>query len=414
MRRIYLALLIIFTILGSKLLTINFPGIGSVSLIMILVFITILYLIMVLSKKKKICLDKIQKNTGIVLFIIVIGGSIASAIYNINLPAWITYIVSFFIMISCMVFINNQKELIFCEKVLFFTIIFIMLIALYEIFTGNHIKETYESYAYQRNVFGLYKPNVAFSNINNFGIFLCIVTPICCNAIENFKKHQNLIKIIFLLLDTFVIISTNSRGAIIGIILFIMLHYRNIFQKYKLIYRGILIAFIVIFLMSMLDYGLFENKNTYSLEEEPRMEVWKKTIRTIINNYFIGVGPGNIAIYNMQEDSYNFDFGNPHNYFLEFLGDFGIIGFIAFIVWLYGIIKMYKKKIKTESDEKIKRKAENYYIYYIIFIISTITPSTMMTAQYIWLGFGFSLAFLSIYKKEGNNICQGQKNLYEI
>lgn len=414
MRRIYLALLIIFTILGSKLLTINFPGIGSVSLIMILIFITILYLIMVLSKKKKICLDKIQKNTGIVLFIIVICGSIASAIYSINLPAWITYIVSFFIMISCMVFINNKKELIFCEKVVFFAVISIMLIALYESFTGNYIKETYESYAYQRNIFGLYKPSVAFANINNFGIFLTIMTPICCNAIENFKKHKNLIKIIFLMVDMFIIICTNSRGAIIGIILFIILHYRNIFQKYKIIYRGILIAFILIFFMSMLDYGFFKNKNTYSVEEEPRIEIWKKTLITIANSYYIGFGPGNIAIYNMDADYYNFDFGNPHNYFLEFLGDFGIIGFIAFIVWLYGIIKMDKNKIKTENDEKIKRKAENYYIYYIIFIISTITPSTMMTAQYIWLGFGFSLAFLSIYKKEGNNICQGQKNLYEI
>lgn len=406
MKKIYLALLITFTIIGSKLFTIDIPNLGTVSLIMILVIFTILYLIIILSKRKKIYFDKIQKNTAIFLIVTILCAIIDSVIFKFNLLGWMTYIVSFSILSFCMIFINNSRELIFCEKVLLINVFFILVIALYECLTGNYIRETYDSYIYQKSVFGLYKPTAGFANINNLGIFLVIMMPICYSTIDNFKKYKGVVKVIFLLLDIFVVISTNSRGAIIGLIFIFILYYKDKFRKYRVLYNGILIACMMVFVMSVFMNGIIFN----DIEDESRINIWKQTIKTIANNYFIGVGPGNIADYNLKADYYNYTFGNPHNYFLEFLGDFGIIAFVCFIGWLYSMIKNCKE-ITKKDDEYIRSRARNYYIYYIIFIISTITPSTMMTAQYIWLGFGLSIAFLSIYQKEGNKKCLEQKNL---
>ena len=414
MKKVYLALLITFTIWGSRLFNIKIPAVGDITPIIALTMLSVLYLVFNITKTKKIYFDKIQKKTAIFLIVVINCALLATFLHIVNIYGWATYIVSFVILICCINFIKNKNEIEFCEKILLVNVFIVLLLGLYECFTGDYIIETYESYKYQRSIFGLYKPVATFYNINNLGIFILLMTPICYNALDNLRRGKNIVKYIFLILELFIIISTNSRGAIIGFIIFLTLYYKEKMKRYKVMYNIILSLCIILLIISVFINRLFINNGTSLISEESRIEIWKQTIKTIIDNNFVGVGPGNISTYNLKSDYYSFNFGNPHNYFLEFLGDFGIVGFIAFIVWLYDIIKMYKKKIKTESDEKIKRKVENYYIYYIIFIISTITPSTMMTAQYIWLGFGFSLAFLSIYKKEGNNICQGQKNLYEI
>ena len=414
MKKVYLALLITFTIWGSRLFNIKIPLVGDITPIIALTVISVLYLIFIITKTKKIYFDKIQKKTAIFLIIVIICAILATFLHTVNIYGWTTYIVSFAILICCMNFIANRDEIEFCEKVLLVNVFIVLLLGLYECFTGNYIIETYESYRYQRSIFGLYKPVATFYNINNLGIFILLMTPICYNALDNIKKGKYIIKYIFVILVLFIIISTNSRGAIIGFVIFLTLYYKEKMKQYKIMYNLILISCIMLLIISVFISGLFMNNEESSISEESRIEIWKQTIKTIIDNNFVGVGPGNISAYNLKADYYSFSFGNPHNYFLEFLGDFGIVGFISFIVWLYYIMKTYKKKIKTEKDKKIKHRAENYYIYYIIFIISTITPSTMMTAQYIWLGFGLSIAFLSIYRKEGNNICQEQKNLYEI
>lgn len=406
MKKIYLAMLITFTIWGSRLLNINIPDIGTITPITMLIVLSVLYIVLIISRKKKIYFDKIQKSTVIFLVITVFCACLASIIGKVNLYAWMIYIVSFCILICCMTFISNKEELEFCEKILLFNIFVVILIALYESFTGNYIIETYESYNYQRNIFGLYKPVATFYNINNLGIFLVLMTPICCNAIESFKKFNKTLKFIFLGFDIFIIISTNSRGAILGIVFFLILYYKDKFKKYRVLYNSILVVCAIVLVMSVFMNGIISN----DIGDEPRIDVWKQTLKTIANNYFIGVGPGNIADYNLEANYYTFSFGDPHNYFLEFLGDFGIIAFVCFIGWLYSMIKNCKE-ITKKDDEYIRSRARNYYIYYIIFIISTITPSTMMTAQYIWLGFGFSIAFLSIYQKEGNKKCLEQKNL---
>ncbi len=413
MKKIYFTLLITFTIWGARLPSFRIPGIGNIYLIRALVIATIIYMFFALAKRKKIVFTKMQKTTGIFLFVTVIWSTLCFAWAPSNesyIASMFTYLTSFAILIITMQFIKEKEILNFCEKVFLLNVIVVLALAIYESFTGDYLILTYDSYMQQRNSLGLYKPLATFYNINNLGTFLALATPISCNAIFQFKKRKNICKFLFLMINTFVILLTNSRGALLAIIIFIILDFKNNFSTKKTILYGVILVITLLFFSTMLFESSLGELLTMDILEEGRIEIWKETLETISKYRFMGIGPGNTAYANLNSSHYKYTFGTPHNYFLEYLGDFGIICFAILIYWIYVLMKK-SKYISLDTNKQWSYKAKNYYAYYIIFITLTICPSTMSTFQYLWLIFGFTIAMIDIYiREERNRKCQEQVN----
>ena len=410
MKKIYLAVLITFTIWGARLPTLGIPGVGKISPITILCLLTAIYIMCYMVRKKKIMVNKMQKRTIFLVIISIISIAFSTIIYKLNIYGCVYYFTSFCILIVISFFVEDKELHNFCEKIFFINVLIVLLLSMYEIFTGNYIILKYESYRYQRSMFGLYKPTATFYNINNLATFLVLATPICCNVINNSNNNKKIKKVCFLFINIFVIASTNSRAAIIAIALFLILELRNNKSKLKKIISISLLSIGVLVLLIGNSYYPKNNEFVNEIEDEPRIDIWRETLKTMDKYHFVGIGPGNISDANMGRDDYYYTFGVPHNYFLEFWAEFGIIAVVLFICLIFENAYICIKISRKSNDENIvKINCENYIIFYALFVIMSICPSTMMTANYLWLILGLSISMTSVYMK-GNEECLEQIN----
>jgi len=105
-----------------------------------------------------------------------------------------------------------------------------------------------------------------------------------------------------------------------------------------------------------------------------RWEYWKTAIRIIKNNFFIGVGTGDVqAVFNLQYEKENSVLApqyrlRAHNQYLTYGVTFGVIGVICFFIFLFYPIfktKMYKNYF--------------YLAFFSIVLLSMLTEDTLET-----------------------------------
>lgn len=95
-------------------------------------------------------------------------------------------------------------------------------------------------------------------------------------------------------------------------------------------------------LKSILDFGELSNKT--------RIEIWKKTLSSIIRNPILGVGIGNFPVVLGQDISLAKAGSSAHNTYLHIIAELGIIALILFLTAIYKILKT-SYKLFTQSDK---------------------------------------------------------------
>lgn len=171
----------------------------------------------------------------------------------------------------------------------------------------------------------------------------------------------------------------------------------------KKINRKLLARFIAILLMSLsvfatnigdslvlrLEKQIFNFKNSCG-SMYYRVELMKESLTALYDSHFIGLGPAGIKDYLAKNSITRYD--NPHNFWMEMLGNYGIIVtfvLIAQILFYMKQIYMYYKRTK-EKSALIKLAG------LCVFCIACTAPSTFINKCFQWLFWGDIVVYYKI------------------
>lgn len=239
-----------------------------------------------------------------------------------------------------------------------------------------------------------------FSNPNYLGTFLVLTIPFIYFLVESEKKNSfnKTILYIFLILSVFFAFASNSRYALFGLIICLLL-IKNI-NKYFLI-------FIFTFGGSYILQNLFTNfmkLNILNIMDLPsRIRIWMGAFSLIKERPLWGWG-GSTFAYMLQDKSYlipykNLEITHSHNLVLEIAYNFGIpVAFLLSFVVLNILFKTFKdiiilKKTQNNFFNKI------WFFSFVNLLLSHLTDVTYYDGK-ISLIFIILLSGLRCIKKE--------------
>ncbi len=199
-----------------------------------------------------------------------------------------------------------------------------------------------------------------FNNPNITGAWLTLIWPLCLSIFlinkRNLSKLKSLITLFIIILFSFCIVLTVSRGAWIGLVIAIPI----IFGRFSL---NLLIPFLIILLGSMLipfifnlpDFlykffdliipGNIANKFSeliLNFGQSPRLDIWRNSVIFIMSKPIFGWGAGTFSI--LYENSTGIYNNHAHNLFLELSINYGlIVSILIFSTLIILIINSYKK-----------------------------------------------------------------------
>jgi len=138
-------------------------------------------------------------------------------------------------------------------------------------------------------------------------------------------------KPLVILLCGIAIILTDSRSAILAVVISTVLYYFNIINK---IQGWVRIAFVIAicaisfsFIFLTIDQSLLEKRSS---EWENRSIIWKEGMQLFSKRPILGYGQENVQI--IFPANLHFSVDNMHNIFLEYALSSGIVGLVLFVI----------------------------------------------------------------------------------
>ena len=336
---------------------------------------------------------------------------------------WMRYFILFLTYLNLKILLTNFYA---PEKI--FTSIFLMLFALESMYI---FKIYLENFTYQEAL-GRSRLLSGFSSNQNIAAFsLLIKTPIVIYYFNKTKK--NILKafsIILVSIAIFDILIISSRGAILGLILILfilfVIDFRNK-NNFKLRFRQSIIFTCIFLVVSILQTGLYENRNDLkvinrisSYEDNSvsqRIKYIKTSLDLITDNPITGIGIGNWKILSIRDipggiRQYEVPYF-AHNDFLQVFSEIGIFGFLSyFLIVFYPIFYLIRRFYLNKNSSKIELYLA---ISLLIFVLDSVLNFPGLR-PYSQMNFIYILAFFSstIFKENKIFKVQNPKNIYKI
>ena len=348
--------------------------------------------------------NPISKRYINILFMLIFF-NLFTLFFTPSVSAWINgsigYAINIFLIYFVYVYTETDKDL--NNYILSFVsgLLMTMLISVYEYLTQNHVASDnylneYSTSSWQYDVLGR-APTAFLYNPNNIGF--AVILGLCFGLY--FTKLFKFVWIIFgawSALCVYVSFATGSRGAIILVFLSIVL---CVFFGTRALTKRLLIAFTAI-VIGFILYNVFEDfifkqlqssglliADSLSDLSDGRFELIKGALKAAWDNKFVGTGPGTAEL--VLKGSYGFTVPSVHNFWAEFLLTEGIVPLIIFLVFYIRCIKV--QFVLRYND--IKNTV--ILISLLMFSVAVFIPPTVITLNFIWLIFGFSLAAEKLY-----------------
>jgi O-antigen ligase len=141
------------------------------------------------------------------------------------------------------------------------------------------------------------------------------------------------IKPVILLLGGVGIVLTDSRSAILAVVIVVIIYFLTLafrIGKYRLFISSLLLLSIVSSLFLILNYSFHARRIS---EWENRSIIWTEGIRLIEKRPILGYGQEAVSI--VFPEHLHFTVDNMHNIFLEYAISAGVVGSIAFLGLLF-------------------------------------------------------------------------------
>jgi O-antigen ligase len=205
------------------------------------------------------------------------------------------------------------------------------------------------------------KVSVDYINWNTVGSFIIVVFPIIFSFLFAAKKSLIRFIIIFCLtIISFGLFITNSRAAILGVVLslvFVLYHLKR--QAVKIVFIVLLFFIPLLFISSVSEYlDIYFRLDRLT---SGRDVIWSTITDVILDNPILGYGPAasKYAFYNhltvllgSPEEkllSYHYseiEFGHAHNFYLFFWSDLGLLGLFTSLFLPYTFFRLGFLKLK--------------------------------------------------------------------
>lgn len=297
-----------------------------------------------------------------------------------------------------------------------FTVFFInIVIALFEIFTGWHLKEIpiYYIDTWVKNA-----PFTFFQNINDAATYFVLYLPLSLTVLYKNQKSKFLFGLVYII-STVIVFSTSSRlnYLVLLIQLVALFYFLTDKSKYKLLKRLLISSLLVIVLfifinIYVLDGGYTDNQilnEILSLKgvliDETgslfiRRRLVNESLKVLYESAFLGVGAGNIE-FSIKNRNIAELAGTEtlHNWWLELIGNYGIVIFVFFIIFYLKILIDLWKIINRTKLYRLKIYSFSAFVSLISFSLSSMSSSSIIQLRYVWILFGLGLSIIKL----GNN-----------
>ncbi|MEH7344979.1 hypothetical protein V7122_14090 [Bacillus sp. JJ1532] len=319
------------------------------------------------------------------------------------ISSYFSLVVNVFIVIMLALNLHSIDDLIFINRGLILGLIINLLIAFWEIATGNHIVPLSDiDQLYYRN-----KPVSVFVNGNDLATFICcgIVSVILNYALT---KKNWIITLAIIIASVFVLIQIDARAPIYGMVLYCMsftliyiLLVINKNSEYFFTIISIMLTFIglIASLLVLYNYSLTELVSMISSPGNEksdllRLSLTKEAIQAFFNSAFLGIGPG---------QSINLLGINVHNFFLEIMSEFGVIIISGIILIFIYLFKAYKWKLPSLLTLCIMS-------FPPAFVLIGISSSSANRIRATWILITLLYITISLYKKEQSKKLAGSES----
>lgn len=364
------------------------------------VIFPLLAISLLLSKNNQIKKQKLMQKSGQITWIcwavIIIWGSFLAVAHNT-----VSYSVDYLMWDVCFVCVFFCYSIYFarddfaktCLGTFFAFSAAIGLSGIYESATGRLYHETHVAYRAYKNALGLVRPNTIFFNVNDSAVFMSMAL-ILAFLFAEYCNNGNRIKIIALVIFGGNVLLTESRGAIVGVMLFIYIYFMHtLAPKKKFVYVLAAIPILVSFVPFLWELVYTSDVNFSELGG--RGTVWRNSLSSLIHSNFLGNGPGNTVIFNSAYTGV----AAVHNWFLEIICDYGLIGGISLFIWYIKLIIISHGFCKKKG-----KKTHSMIVVYaglIGFIFLSISSSSLIGK--IWPICFFGILIAEINKTERLN-----------
>lgn len=246
-------------------------------------------------------------------------------------------------------------------------------------------------------------PVSIFTNTNNFGLYLALISIILLGVI--FVSENRLLRMgsaALLASSIFLLFRTGSRGAIIANVLAIIVFFLLLRKSLKFAV-GVGVVLVAVSVLMIVNPSLFDNLeqmyqqafrvnlDAVSGSDFYRVNMLQNGMDFLNSTYGMGIGPGNVEHW-MKNYGTRFTnhVNNIHNWWIEILVSSGVVVFGAVIVaWLATYRKLIMKYLSGFNRNAISA----LIAFGIAFAIGCISPSTLYMAEWPWFMLGLFFFF---------------------
>lgn len=212
-----------------------------------------------------------------------------------------------------------------------------------------------------------------FSNPNYAGFWFATIWPFSLGLFITSKdKFQKYFNFLTIALNTYLLVLTGSRNALICLIFSVFILF-----KFKFFITFVLLFLLLIFIIQLIPFispelnvlldpytptklfSKFKFNFDSSLLNYQRVEIWNKTITLISKKPFFGWGASTFYLIYIYYGG-NSDAQHTHNIFLQLAYDYGILVSLIILILISSII--FKSLRYLKSNKRIIKSVDSYWI----------------------------------------------------
>lgn len=399
---------VLASLIGASVLSIDLRVFQLSAFRIFILLITILSIILTFQSGGHIKLAK-NKNNGYSIKFMIIWWfySILTIGWVQNYGNWFrtVYFISIGV-ISVIIYtkyFNTSENILKAFKSMSIMVILHNLIGWYEILFGNYlfaVDDRITKYSYYNY------PVSMFNNTNNFALFMLFSVFISYVCMRNSKtKIMKSVYFAAILSSAYMILSTNSRASLLGLIISLMVFvYLSIAQKkwrYPILIFLFMSLIIILLLPSVFDNILYMfnkymvfNSSVEQGSDFVRLNLIKNGFLFLFNTFGFGTGAGNIEHWMENYAVYNtLGVVNMHNWWMEILVSFGILIFTLYMIFYIKLFKDMLKKYKSTNNIVDKSISISIISCMSGYIIASISSSSNIGAEWLWVFWAVAIAY---------------------
>lgn len=269
-------------------------------------------------------------------------------------------------------------------------------IGMYEHITGIYhwtiYKEMFESVAFYMTK---RYPCAMQTNPNDFALlmyFAILVSFVLLEAEQN--KISKCISLSTIALSTYLIIISDSRSVLLGLIIAIISYFLFLILLRKKLKRGLLLSILVVLPLFAayvaMNFESFAGKLSFDFtgsSESARMDMIVYGLKNAIFSYGMGTGVHGFAY---------------HFFLVEILAECGIIVFVWFLVTIFRLYKSLKKIGSASNFARTRSVARVLRAGLVGYLITSIAPAISLNIEWLGLMIGIFAVFCSIAEGTGS------------